>query len=663
MSLIKTPKLKTKAVSKKLSKTALKNATEMNEVLDDTKRDALEDENFSALEKQIESEVNASWEFIKPKWDEWALRLKLYNNQKRDKESVGDNTLFTIFQTVFASLYEDQLTASFEPREIGDDDTTENLTVMAEFDYSEMEKDMIDYDWIWETMFFGRGLVAMMDFDRETFTPVPEIWNVMTVYRDPLAKSVNGDKRGRGRSRWLYRENRVTKSEMEEMGVYFNLDGMLPSKDNTKSLVDENLRIVAEASGVGDVHKLSPDHGDNKTYRIIEGFTRINGKLVFITYCPDSVEGKRIIRFHQLSGTVIPIVDRALFPIPGSWDSVSIPDLVEDKQRARAVLTNLGIKGVKANLHPMYLFDSTRISNQTDLNFEFNKFIPVNGNPAGAVAVMPKDAIKQDVQFILDALANGAERSTATPDIQQGARPNQPGTATRDSLVAQRADTRYSLAARIFGWSEKRFWKMWYQLYKEHFNPDIDRKNVRISGVMGAQWRPFTRENIIAQTDPDVKIESKVISEARRFNDAQLFRGFVQMVAPLAGANIRFAMKHMGKLTGLKKDVIDQVIPQTVDELKAEEENIMLRNNERVNVSATDDHFMHIAVHNKMEDTPAKIAHINAHKRAMVLKKERPELFPPETPQLNSPDQMPDNPLPEPARDTSNQPVRSVPLG
>ena len=65
---------------------------------------------------------------MKPKWDEWALRLKLNNNQKRDKSAVGDPLLFTIHQTVLASLYDDKLMVSHEGREAGDDEIAENLT-------------------------------------------------------------------------------------------------------------------------------------------------------------------------------------------------------------------------------------------------------------------------------------------------------------------------------------------------------------------------------------------------------------------------------------------------------------------------------------------------------------------------------------------------------
>lgn len=587
--------------------------------------DELKNKDFSTLIAQVKSEYNQGWWFIKPKWDEWALRLKLYNNQKRDKEAVGDNTLFTIFQTVLASLYSDQLAVAFRPRESGDEEVAENLDITAEYDHDEMEKDIIDYEWDFEAMFFGRGLCMLMDFDRDHLVPVPEIWNVMTVIRDPYATSVNGDKRGRGRSRFIYRERRMTKGEMEDLGVYFNFDDLKASGTSDRSLVDENMRVMAEAAGLSDISKFSSLKGDNVSYRVLEGFTIWNGKRCFVTLADDM---KKVIRYHELDDKNIPIVDRAIYPIPNSWDGVSIPDLIEDKQRGRATATNLALKGVKAGLHPMYLFDETRIKNKADLNFEFNKFIGVQGNPTGAVQVMQKEHVKQDVQFILDTLNAGAERSTATPDIQQGARPDQSGTATRDALLNQKVDTRYSLSAKVFGWSEKRFWKQWYRLYKDHMENSIDEKSVRITGALGARWRPFTRENLIANTDPDVKIESRILSEATRFNELQQFRGFVQFIQADPNANIRFALRYMGKLSGLKKDVIERILPPTIEEMRADEENELLRNNERVDVLPTDDHQAHLEIHNKMEDTPAKFAHINAHKRAMMLIRARPDLFP-----------------------------------
>lgn len=582
--------------------------------------------NFRDLIDQVESEYQLSYWFMKPKWDEWALRLKLYNNQKRDKSAVGDPLMFTIHQTVLASLYDDHLTATFEPRESGDDDTAENLNNMAIYDYDEMQKDVIDYTWDWDTSFFGRGLVMLMEFDRDSNCPVPENWDPMTTLRDPRAKSVNGDMKGRGRARFLGREVRLTKGDLEEAEVYFNYKDLKTDSTDLTSLFDRNEQIRQEAQGFANTAKWQGElKGDNATFRLLEWITNYKGKLILVTLADNR---KKVIRYTEIKGKKIPIMDRALYPIANDWDGVSIPDLTEDKQRARAKLTNLGIKVAESGLYPMYLFDTNRIKNRADLNYEQNKFIGVDGNPTGAVQIMQKDQIKQDVGFILNTLDVAAQKATATPDIQQGQVGGDKRTATELNIVSNKVDTRYSLTAKIFGWSEKRFWQQWYFLYKTYFVAGIDEKTIRISGALGAQYRPLRRENIITSIDPDVKVESKVISDAKNYNMLQQFRGFVQMIAQDPNANLRYALKKLGKLTGLKKDEINQVLPPVVDELQAEDENKILEKNGLVKVLPTDDYIIHMEIHNKLSDTPAKYAHINAHKRAMILKKTNPELFP-----------------------------------
>ena len=605
---------------------------------------------YTELIKQCTSEWDQGWWHLKPKWEEWALRLKLYNNQKRDKDSVGDTTLFTIFQTVLASLYEDRLSVTFGPREVGDDESAENLSLVAEYDYDVMEKDVVDYEWDWETCFYGRGLLCTMEWDKDTKTPAPIVWNAMTVVRDPEAGSVNGDRKGRGRSRFLYRETRLTSEDLKDTDLYFNTGELKPSDslNSTKSPLDEYARMQAEAAGLTDMQKHSNVVGDNATYRVREGFTRYKGKVVFVTLADD---GAKVIRYQELEGDRIPVVDRVIFPIPSSWDSVSIPDLVEDKQRARATALNLSIKTVKAGLHPMYLYDKTKIDERTDFNFAFNKFIGVNGNPNGAVVPLMKDTVKSDVSYIMDTLDTSAQRATATPDVKQGSRPGAQSTATRDQLVSQGSDTRYSLAARIFGWSEKRFWQEYYRHIHENLADGIEEKSARIVGSLGAVWRPFAKKDLITPShiDPDIKIESRTVAEARRFNEAQLYRDYLKMAIVDPTAQIRPGMRHYGKLIGLKTDVIEQVFPPTIDELQSEDENKEILANRRVNVLPNDDHYTHMQIHNKLPDSPVKNAHIEAHKKALVLQKFRPDLVPPAPGQPAPAPGLPGENLPQPA--------------
>jgi hypothetical protein len=70
-----------------------------------------------------------------------------------------------------------------------------------------------------------------------------------------------------------------------------------------------------------------------------------------------------------IDGDRWPIIDRTLFPIAHDWDGVSIPDLIEDKQRARAKMINLGLDSAIADLHPMYRYNKKKIRNKNDLNF------------------------------------------------------------------------------------------------------------------------------------------------------------------------------------------------------------------------------------------------------------------------------------------------------
>jgi len=86
----------------------------------------------------------------------------------------------------------------------------------------------------------------------------------------------------------------------------------------------------------------------------------------------------------------------------------------------------------------------------------------------------------------------------------------------------------------------------------------------------------------------------------------------------------------LGTLHGLKKDEIDRLFPPTIDERIAEDENEKLSDNKVVGVLREDDHNVHLEIHNKASDTASKFAHIETHKKALMIKKVSPELFPEE---------------------------------
>lgn len=609
----------------------------------ETGESSIKKDPYEELATQIRAEYNLSWSHQKPKKDEAEVRLKLYNNQKRDKKAVGDTTMFTIQQTIVASLYVDRLDSQWTGKEEGDDDVAENLNNLAENDYSDMEKDIMDYDWIWDSCFFGRGLVSMEEYIREPkkniYLPLPYVIDPIPFLRDPFATSVNGDRKARGSCRFFGYEMKMTKSEMQEHSHIFKETDYkeLRFGSGTHSILKDAIEARTQAQGLQSLNKKESEEllGANAQYDITLWYTHYEKdgvvKKVKVWLANDR---DKVVGLQELDKEYWPIIDRPLYPTSHDWDGTSIPDLTEDKQRARAAAQNLGLNAMKADLYPMYIYDSNKVTNKKDLKFAFNKFIPVDARGetiAGAIAPLIKARPNmQLLDFIYNSLDISAQKATATPEIQQGQLSQQQRTLGEINIVASKVDTRYSLSAKIFGWSERRFWQHWYWSYKENFKGGIDKKVLRIEGAFGAKWRPLKKDDIIARIDPDVKIESRVLSRANQLEERQALTAYFSLALQEPTANRRWGLKKLAKLNGLKKDEIDRLFPPVVDERIAEEQNDLLNKNKPVPVLREDDHNIHLEVHAKAKETDATFAHIRTHVEALSVKKVSPELFPEE---------------------------------
>lgn len=596
-------------------------------------KDVIDIETQKRIIKQIDQEYVASFQFNEAKRAVNLARLKLYNNQRRDSKAVGDPLMFTVFNTVHASLYDDRLDAKWEGRGgKGDEDVEDNLNALAEFDYDVMQKAELDYFWNWDTEFFGRGLVMMMSFDRKKgrMCPVPEVIDASTWIRDPKATSVNGDMSGNGAMRFGGREVGASYYDLKKLSGYFNIGSLRKGKETPQSLMDEARDAHASAQGNTPYSPNEEALGkyDNYEFKLLDWCTHIKGEKYLVTLGNNRQTMHRLMKLDKFNGRW-PIQDRSLYPMSRDWDGVSIPDLTEDKQRARAVLLNIAMESAKSDVTPVYLFDQTRIKNKNDLNFRINKFIPVDGRVDNAISPINKASAHQYASLIMDVLDQSSQRATAATELRQGIQSKADRTLGEQELATAGGDKRFSMTAKIYGWSEKGFWRLWYLLYKKHFKDEIDEKIIRIAGALAPTWRPLTRENIVSTVDPDVKIESRIISEAKRAREQQNFGGFLSIAIADPDASRRFLLKKAARLQGLSKEEIDMAFPATVDEMQAEDENILLNEKKLPKIAIEDDHLVHIEVHSKANQNAQSIAHIQQHKKLMVIKRNRPDLFPP----------------------------------
>ena len=596
---------------------------------------------ISGVEEQIDAEYNQAWKHQKPKKDVAHLRLKLYNNQKRDPDAVGDSTMFTMHQTVLAALYDDRLMSTFVGREEGDDEVADNLDAMAEYDHDDMGKDITDFNWIWDTLFFGRGILRLEEYERDPdkgiYLPIPEVIDPVIFLHDIRAVSIHGNRQAKGACRYFGSEINMSEQEIEELPGRLDSFAMseLSSESGSKSLLKDAEEARNLAQGRQTIKMEGESKlGDNALYAITEWYTqrKINGEIKKVKVWSAN-ERSKTIGFKVLDNQDYwPIIDRPMYPTSHDWDGTSLTDLTEDKQRAKAIAINLGMKAMQADLYPSYIFDSTKITNRAELTRSgFNKYIPVDSKGENLnTAIMPLIKARPNMQllnFILESIDISAQKAAATPDIQQGIQSEKDRPLGETNLIKSGVDTRYSLSAKVFGWSERTFWQQWYRMYKDHFKEDIDEKIIRLQGVFGAKWRPLTKADITLRLDPNVKIESMAVSRSNQIEERNSLTQYFGLALQEPTSNRRWGLKKLAKLHGLKKDEIDRLFPQTIDERIAEDENELLSEDEITDVLADDDHNVHLEVHSKAADTSATYAHIETHKQALSMKQVMPELF------------------------------------
>lgn len=594
---------------------------------------------YQSLIKQCQLEYDMAWRVLNSKLSTWLVRLRVYNNQKRDTGVVGDPLLFTYMQAILASVYENKLMVRFKGTNDEDEDIAEALTGVAKSDYIDMLKEELDYDLDWDTLFFGNGYILLTEFDRKLNLPKPEIVDPTIMLRDPRAKRINGEYlTGKNSARFWGIAELWTRDEMEKNGNFFNLNDLRLGRSQTNSLIYDARQAREDAQGRNQLLKYEEkDLGANAQYELLRWFTHWkdprDGKVKKVMVYLGNDRNK-ICRFKILDNQEYwPVTQRSIFPTSHDWDGTSVPDIVEDKQRLRAIMLNLGVNMGKASLYPMYLYDKQKITNRGDLKFDFNKFIGVENNNGAALdnALRPVQKAQFDpnlFNMIMQTLDMSAQRALSTPEVKQGVPQKNERSATEVNKMAQGSDVRYSLTYKIFSWSEKEFWYQWYNMYREYMTP-LDEKVIEVEGfTYGAKFLTYKKKDIIAKRDPRIFVEDTNVADQQRNTNRILFNEFGALAANYPGTNIRFLMKHSGKLHGLGKADMDRLFPPTPDELKARRENGDLNKNKQVHVDPNDNDQEHLEEHMKAADTPAKRAHVRTHIEAMELKKTHPEMFP-----------------------------------
>jgi len=584
----------------------------------------------SKILEQAKQEIELSRKFVQTKRQEFRDRLKLYNNQRKQRDKIGDTTLYNVMNTLLAVYYTDDLEVTFAGREVGDITQAANTDDIARFDHEEMEMDVLNYLTQWDRFFFGVGIRELAEWDNYRKTPKPKSLDPLSWLPDPagylLVKNF----------RWHGFENEYLKSELTSEAGFFNVEDLSARDSNKGSERDQTRDFMREAQGL-DNPEMNESRFSDVVFDLIDLYTCIQGddgiKRRYILTVSDDL--KTLVRCEEL----MPVTDeekespdRVPYPITLNYYSptrsdpfgVSVADLVEDKQRAKSVLKNLRIAARKADLYPMYLYNRDKILNRRDLDFAFNKFIAVRGD-VGDNVVLPlnKQSLKQgEILNDEQSMAADIEAAVGTDKITQGVLSDQSRTLGEVQQTMANANLRFILGTRINSWGEKRFWKLWYRSYRQNLSAS-EKKVIRLRSAVGNRFSTFVRKDFITKEDPDIRIVSKFQLQQERTRDRLAFTSVFPIIMqnPTKPESSKlYAERKMLRLLGMPEDEIAVIAPDTPDEIRAKQENELLSRNQKVKVDvASEDHLSHIVVHAQAEPSAALDMHISMHREAYYM--------------------------------------------
>lgn len=574
--------------------------------------------------QEIRSKYEESFEFLQARKRRQVSQLVLLNNLNRGDQNIASTLLVTLFNRIMSSLYDDKIQVKFLPSQGIIQDQLNSYNILAQSDYIEMEKAKLDYDWTWDALFFGQGYLETLRFNKKRKIIEPSVINPLAFGYDPYFDEVQD-------WRYYWKWTTKTKWELKKLIKAKVITGVskvedIPSGVNTY-LWDYKIKRDEAKKGVA----MATDTQAHDVYQILEfyGYDEKGDKCVYWTDKDFSVilfkqkldlqDGEQIV---APDGTIIdmgskwPIVIKQAFREPHSSIQFSVADLLEDKHRAKSVLLNLAYIAAKDRANPLYVYNPDKVKDVTQLfNRQIAQHIPVDDVEL-AIAPMNKDnPMDAGLLNFISMLTTEANEPVGTGTVAQPEARKLSNTATEAAIDQQLNDMAQSLQSKVLQFGEKEFWSHWFHRYKKH-NKELGSKMANIVGVKGVKTEEIKMSDFNTDFPPGVMVYSAKEAEyknlIKRREMQALYPNAAQSMAPDGFRNFN---KHVfWPLMVEDPSLIDVMFPDTLDELRATEENDMLKENKYPTVAQTDDHTAHIYIHQMVQPkTLATWFHIAEH--------------------------------------------------
>lgn len=592
----------------------------------------------SPLPKEVQY-IQESYEESRNFLQSWKQRkvqqLVLLNNLQRGDQNISSTLLLTLFNRVLSSLYDDKLQVKFLPSQGITQDQLNSYNILAQSDYLEMGKTKLDYDWCWDALFFNRGYMETLRFNKGKKIMEPHVINPLAFGYDPYVAEAQ---------EWRYYWKWITKSRSEIERLINNgvITGIKSAKDLPSGFDEFYWEYKVKRDDAKKAAQPTIEPANNDVYQILE-FFGYNDKYEKCVYWTDKDISK--ILWHekldlqdleyetvgskekeQEKGSKWPIVIKEVFREPHASINFGIADLLEDKHRAKSVLLNLAYIAAKDKANPVYLYNPDKIKDITQFfSRQVNQHIPVEDIEGAVAPLNTQEPLTPELTNFISMLQQEANAPIGTGVVLQPQKNKTSNTATEAAIDQQLNDMAQSLQSKIMQFGEAEFWSHWFHRYAKNAD-ELGEKMANIVGVKGIKSEMIQLKDFKTNYPPGVLVYSAKEAEYKelvmRRDLMTLYPNLMQSMDP---DGLRNFNKHVFFPKFLQDpSLIDVMFPDTIDEIKAEEENVQLIQDQMPEVLPTDNHVTHIYTHNMIppgQRTWAMWFHLMGHEQAYAEQK------------------------------------------
>lgn len=570
--------------------------------------------------KEIASLYRESFDFLDTRKRRQVRQLVLLNNSQRGDQNIASTLLLTLFNRILSALYDDKIQVKFLPSQGILQEQLNAYNLLAQSDYLEMEKAKLDYDWVWDTLFFGRGYVETLRFDKKRKLLTPSVINPLVFGYDPYFENVQD---------WRYYWKWIIKSkyEIERLIKDGTIKGIRSIKDIASGVEPTLWDYKTKRDQAKKAIEPSPDSYEGGVYQILEfyGYNKAGNRAVFWLdkdFSKVIYEEELDLRDGVEGMSKWPIVVKEAFREPHSTVNFSVADLLEDKHRAKSVLLNLAYIAAKDQANPLYGYNPDKVKDITQFFArQINQHIPMEDETA-AWPLQKASGMSADLINFISTLTTEANEPVGTGTVLQP-ETRGPDTATEAAIDQQLNDLAQSLQSKVLQFGEKEFWSHWFHRY-QRYGKELGDKMANIVGVKGVDSQMIDLTVFQTSFPPGVMVYSAKEAE---YKELVLRRDLMQLYPALAQTLDEDGLRNFNKHVFFPKflqdpSLIDIMFPKTIEEMKAEQQNEELKADIYPPVLDTDDHATHIYTHMMVQPkTWATWFHILEHEEKLAQQK------------------------------------------